>query len=44
MNAESVLQDLEELFTTAARTAVPNSESRHRKPTGSGDQRTNEDD
>jgi len=44
MNAESVLCDLEELFTTSARTAVPTSEARHRKPSGQGDQRVNEDD
>ncbi|MFJ1552730.1 hypothetical protein [Streptomyces mirabilis] len=44
MNAETTLRDLEGLFTTSARTTVPTSEARHRKPSGEGDQRTNEDD
>ncbi|MET7573389.1 hypothetical protein ABZT04_33565 [Streptomyces sp. NPDC005492] len=44
MNAESVLRDLEEMFTTSARTIEPTTEARHRKPSGQGDQRVNEDD
>ncbi|MET7936884.1 hypothetical protein [Streptomyces sp. NPDC005322] len=43
MNAETTLSDLEELFTTSARTTVPTTEARHRKPSGNGDQRTSED-
>ncbi|WP_435241527.1 hypothetical protein [Streptomyces cucumeris] len=44
MNAEATLQELEKLFTTKARTTMPTTEARHRKPSGNGDQRTNEDD
>ncbi len=43
LNAETTLRDLEELFTTSPRTMVPTAESRHRKPSGEGDQRTCED-
>ncbi|WP_411147393.1 hypothetical protein [Streptomyces sp. A30] len=44
MNAEAKLRELDEMFTTSARTAVPTAAARHRKPSGNGDQRTNEDD
>ncbi|MGW0885410.1 hypothetical protein [Streptomyces sp. NPDC002671] len=44
MKAEEQLRNLEGLFTTAARRSVPTAEARHRKPSGQGDQRTNEDD
>ncbi|WP_274558094.1 hypothetical protein [Streptomyces spiramyceticus] len=43
MNAQAKLRELDELFTTSARTSVPTAESRHRKPSGDGDQRTSED-
>ena len=43
MHADSKLRDLEELFTSSARTVEPTTEARHRKPSGDGDQRTSED-
>lgn len=43
MNSEKTLHDLSGMFRTSARTAVPTAEARHRKPSGNGDQRTNED-
>lgn len=44
MNAETTLRELDGMFTTSARTTVPTCETRHRKPSGQGDQRVNEDD
>ncbi|MFH8772038.1 hypothetical protein [Streptomyces sp. NPDC017958] len=44
MSAEQQLKKADALFTTEARTSVPTAAARHRKPSGQGDQRTNEDD
>lgn len=43
MKTEQVLRDLDSMFNTSAPAVEPSGEARHRKPTGNGDQRTNED-
>jgi len=43
MNAEATLRQLDGMFTTSIRTVEPTTENRNRKPSGTADQRVNDD-
>ncbi|MEV5264800.1 hypothetical protein [Streptomyces werraensis] len=43
MQTAKAMRDLDGMFKTTASAETPSAEARHRKPSGNGDQRTNED-
>ncbi|WP_274558097.1 hypothetical protein [Streptomyces spiramyceticus] len=43
MNAEATLRELDGMFTTVVRTIEPTAVNRNRKPSGTADQRVNDD-